>query len=111
MACVIIAGTFVSTAEVDLGDVIFAIAPDVGQHWKSLIDLLGMEARKDVQKIQHECTKTQDGSSSLAQVMLSDVHMCMAQPYLSDGWYVVVLRCGHSIVIDSIGSIIHGWWG
>ena len=70
VSCVIIAGMFVPTAEVDLGDVIFAIAPDVGPHWKSLIDLLGMEARKDVQKIQHECTKTQEGSSSLAQVML-----------------------------------------
>ena len=70
VACVIIVGTFVPTAEVDLSDVIFAIAPDVGPHWKSLIDLLGMEARKDVQKIQHECTKTQEGSSSLAQVML-----------------------------------------
>ena len=66
---IIIAGTFVTTAEVDLNDVIFAIAPDVGPHWKSLIDLLGMEPRKDVQKIQHECNKTQDGSSSLAQVM------------------------------------------
>lgn len=70
VSCVIIAGTFVLSVEVDLGDVIFAIAPDVGPHWKSLIDLLGMEARKDVQKIQHECTKTQEGSSSLAQVML-----------------------------------------
>ena len=70
MACVIITGTFESTAEVDLGDIIFAIAPDVGPHWKSLIDFLGMEARIDVQKIQHECNKTQDGSTSLAQVML-----------------------------------------
>ena len=67
--CVIVVGDFVPNAGVELEDVIFAIASDVGRHWKSLVDLLGMDARRDVQRIQHECSKAQEGSSSMNQVI------------------------------------------
>ena len=67
--CVIVFGEFVPNAGVELDDVIFAIASDVGRHWKSLVDLLGMDARRDVQRIQHECSKAQEGSSSMNQVI------------------------------------------
>lgn len=59
---------YITFAEAELGDVLLAIASDVSQYWQSLVGLLGMDARRDVQKIQHECRATAEGSISLAQV-------------------------------------------
>ena len=94
----IVVGTFADHAQVDLGDIVLAIASDVGNWWKSLVDLLGMDSRRDVQRIQHECSKTQDGTSSLAQVMFFPSRLV--------SMYVHVLLWGWLYLNDAAGLLV-----